>query len=129
MLFSFADGCGHRRLHVALPGGLTLPVVASFPDATGLNAIRAALADAAAAFAPQLMRPEAPNRATGALESARTALVQGFRVTYWLQRTEATFAVLRVRAGSADALAPTPQTLHIVAERDPTAGEPPAAPE
>lgn len=54
-----------------------------------------------------MMRAEAPDRATDALESMRTALESGFRIAQWLPRSGSTFALLSVGQDSADGLATT----------------------
>lgn len=86
----------------------------SFLDMAGLAEIRATLADGPVAFAPRSGAESRNGRSGG----PRTAGLQEFRVTSCLKQT-----VLRVRAASVDALARILQTLHIVAEREPTTGE------
>lgn len=99
-----------RRLHIALSGGVVVPVVATHEDVQGLLAIRRALPNACASLSQAIDARTTERK----VDNACTLRCDGYRLSYWLQRTEATFAVV-VRGSS---YTPTRQTLFIVAERD-----------
>ncbi len=103
-----------RRLHIKAPGGRVVPLDVNFGEPAALKATVAAAPGMCAKFGAALEREDILNARAGAVHNASTERADGYRLTYWLQRTEATFALVI----GGQSFTPTKQTLCVVAERD-----------
>lgn len=106
-------------MHVDAPGGLVVPVVVSYSDEdnVGLEATYDALPEMCLSVSSQLNRDDAPNTRAGTSQTPSTHRTRGYRLTYWLQETLATFSLIVNVQGKY----PTKQTMQVVVERDESA--------
>ena len=104
-------------MHIRAPGGRVVPLDVTFGEPNALKVILAEAPRLCLKFGAALESDDIPNARAGAVHKASTERAEGYRLTFWLQRTESTYALIV----NSQSYIPSKQTLCVVAERDATA--------